>query len=507
MTKLNAPRLALTASVIALTAAFAAPAYAQATAPADQPPAPDCTADPSNPLCAPVTTAGEPAEPAGGAIIVTGSRIRRPNLDSPVPITSITQDELTNQGQVSVGDALNDLPALRSTFSQQNSGRFIGTAGNNFLDLRGLGTTRTLVLVNGRRMITASPGDFIVDVDNIPQDLIDRVDIVTGGESAIYGSDAVAGVVNFILKKDYDGFRIKGQAGISKFGDRPVDFISATYGRNFADGRGNIALNLEYTHAGELFSRDRAHFRNVCGFEPNEAVGVDDPSVPDSIFLCGLRNPFVTYGGAIGLLDTDGTNLSFDPNGNLVITDPADRSFIDNNGTVVSNDPLGGSTLRETGDLAVGRDRYMANLFGHFDVTDWFKPFVEGMFVHQKVRQEGQPSFFQGRLSNFFGPIVPSLRCTNAFLTPQNLGLLQAVGLCANPATGTIPLNRFNVDWGARKEVDTRDTFRIVTGVTGDFNEDWHYELSVNYGHHSATNTERNDLQIADQFGNPAGFA
>jgi outer membrane receptor protein involved in Fe transport len=508
MTKLNAPRLALTASVIALTAAFAAPACAQATAPADQPPAPDCTADPSNPACAPVeTTAGEAAAPTGGgAIIVTGSRIRRPNLDSPVPITSITQDELTNQGQVSVGDALNDLPALRSTFSQQNSGRFIGTAGNNFLDLRGLGTTRTLVLVNGRRMITASPGDFIVDVDNIPQDLIERVDVVTGGESAIYGSDAVAGVVNFVLKKDYDGFRIKGQAGISKFGDRPVDFVSTTFGRNFADGRGNIAVNLEYTHAGELYFRDRAHFRRVCGFQPNEGV-TDDPSVPDNIFICGSRNPFVTNGGSIGLLDIDGTNLSFDPSGNLVITDPADQSFIGNGGTVISNDPLGGSTLRETGDLAVGRDRYMANVIGHFDVTDWFKPFVEGMFVHQKVRQEGQPSFFQGRLSNFFGPIVPSLRCNNPFLSAQNLGLLQAVGLCANPAVNTIPLNRFNVDWGARKEVDTRDTFRIVTGFTGDFNEDWHYELSVNYGHHSAKNTERNDLQIADQFGNPAGFA
>jgi outer membrane receptor protein involved in Fe transport len=522
MIKLNAPRLALTASVIALTAAFAAPAYAQAAAPAapaDQPPAPDCTADPSNPLCAPVaTTAGEPAEPAGGAIIVTGSRIRRPNLDSPVPITSITQDELTNQGQVSVGDALNDLPALRSTFSQQNSGRFIGTAGNNFLDLRGLGTNRTLVLVNGRRMINASPGSFDVDVDNIPQDLIERVDVVTGGESAIYGSDAVAGVVNFVLKKDYDGFRIKGQAGISKYGDRPVDFVSTTFGRNFADGRGNIAVNLEYTHAGELFFRDRAAGRDACGFAPNPADsgGDNDPTtaggdstngVPDNIFVCGLRNPFVTNGGAIGLLDVDGTNLAFDPTGTLVITPPCDTSFIALGGTCISDDPIAGSTLRETGDLAVGRDRYMANVIGHFDVTDWFKPFVEGMFVHQKVYQEGQPSFFQGRLSNFFGPIVPSLKCSNAFLTPQNLGLLQAVGLCANPATGTIPLNRFNVDWGARKEVDTRDTFRIVTGITGDFNEDWHYELSVNYGHHSADNKERNDLQIADQFGNPAGFA
>jgi outer membrane receptor protein involved in Fe transport len=551
MIKLNAPRLSLTASVIALTAAFAAPAYAQdAPAPATQPPAPDCTADPSNPLCAPVaTTAGEPAEPAGGAIIVTGSRIRRPNLDSPVPITSITQDELTNQGQVSVGDALNDLPALRSTFSQQNSGRFIGTAGNNFLDLRGLGTNRTLVLVNGRRMITASPGDFTVDVDNIPQDLIDRVDVVTGGESAIYGSDAVAGVVNFVLKKDYDGFRIKGQAGISKYGDRPVDFVSTTFGRNFADGRGNLAVNLEYTHAGELYFRDRSRFQTPngpCGFVANENTGPTGSNegalpngsdgIPDNVFRCGLRNVSITTGGRVALLTLDGESLVFDPNGDLVISPPCEESHIQfGSASCVANSPLTGATIDETGDLAVGRDRYMANVIGHFDVTDWFKPFVEGLFVHQKVHQEGQPSFFQGQLSGFFGPIVPNLSCGNPFLTDQNRdALLNTVSTCAQRVlvdtngdgvpdtsviatdangnrifdpTRSVPLSRFNVDWGARKEVDTRDTFRIVTGVTGDFNEDWHYELSVNYGHHSATNTERNDLQIADQFGNPAGFA
>ena len=163
-------------------------------------------------------------ESNSNAIVVTGSRIQRPNLELPVPITSISQQELTNQGQVSVGDALNDLPALRSTFSQQNSGRFIGTAGENFLDLRGLGTTRTLVLVNGRRFVTGAVGDFVVDVDNIPQDLIDRIDVVTGGESAVYGSDAVAGVVNFVLKKNFDGFRIRGQAGISKVRRPPGRF-------------------------------------------------------------------------------------------------------------------------------------------------------------------------------------------------------------------------------------------------------------------------------------------
>jgi len=512
-------RFSLSASVLALGTAFATPALAQ-TGQAQPTGAPvDCStiadAAAKQDCVASQTATAQPqtVTPSSGAIVVTGTRISRPNLQSPVPITSVSQQELTNQGQVSVGDALNDLPALRSTFSQQNSGRFIGTAGQNFLDLRGLGTNRTLVLVNGRRHVNSSPGSFDVDVDNIPQDLIDRVDVVTGGESAVYGSDAIAGVVNFVLKRNFDGFRIRGQAGISKYGDRPVDFVSSTFGKNFGDNRGNIAVNLEYTHAGELFFRDRARASRPCGFQPNEGV-VDDPNVPDNVFVCGIRNPFITNGGQVALLDLDGTGLAFDQNGDLVITNPADVSFIENGGTVLSDDPLVGSTLRETGDLAVGRERYMANLLFHYDFSDAFQPFVEASFIHQKVLQEGQPSFVQGRFANFFGPaddglpLVPSLRCNNPFLTAQNLSTLQLIGFCrTNVNTQTIPLNRFNVDFGGRQEVDKRDTYRIVGGIQGNFMDDWHYELSVNYGHFKSNNIENNDLLLHDENGNRTGFS
>src|SRR3954469_11540727 len=193
--------------------AFATPAHGQSTQPA---PEAQAQAQDQASAQADVQTAQPPETGNEGGITVTGTRIRRPNLQSPVPITSVTAEELPNQGQASIGDALNDLPSLRSTFSQQNSGRFIGTAGLNELDLRGLGPNRTLVLVNGRRHITAAPGQFIVDVNTIPQDLVERIDIVTGGESAVYGSDAIAGVVNFVLKRNFDGIRVRGQGGISE---------------------------------------------------------------------------------------------------------------------------------------------------------------------------------------------------------------------------------------------------------------------------------------------------
>jgi outer membrane receptor protein involved in Fe transport len=165
-------------------------------------------------------------------VIVTGSRIARPNLESTVPVTTVTAEELFQTGGTSIGDLLNDLPALRSTFSQSNSSRFLGTTGLNLLDLRGLGTQRTLVLVNGRRHVGSDILNNAVspDTNTFPTDLIESVDVVTGGNSAVYGSDAIAGVVNFILKKDFEGLQVRGQGGISDEGDAGNYYASVLWG-------------------------------------------------------------------------------------------------------------------------------------------------------------------------------------------------------------------------------------------------------------------------------------
>lgn len=147
---------------------------------------------------------------AGGEeILVTGSRIRSPNATSVVPVTTISAAELTQTARTSIGDVLNDLPQLQSSFGQSNSTRFLGTGGLNLLDLRGLGTSRTLVLVNGRRHVGADilNNAVSVDVNTIPTDLLEAVDVVTGGNSAVYGSDALAGVVNFVSKTTSRVFR------------------------------------------------------------------------------------------------------------------------------------------------------------------------------------------------------------------------------------------------------------------------------------------------------------
>lgn len=514
--------------------AFAAPAFAQ-----DAPP-PQSSAE-----CVDTDGNGVCDDQEGRSIVVTGSRIARPNLESPVPVTSITAAELTEQGDVNVGDALNDLPSLRSTFSQSNSTRFIGTVGLNLLDLRGLGTARTLVLVNGRRHVTSNIGAFDVDVNTIPSDLIERVDIITGGSSAIYGSDAVAGVVNFVLKRDYDGITARGQAGVSSRGDRGIQFGTVTAGKNFLDGRLNIAGNLEYVHADQLrfAERDaltgafsgRSQFNNAENTIGEPATG---NGVADLQFFTGVRNATISDGGtvlanasapqcrsaafgpngasaAVGAARclNPGTPLgqprifNFAPNGALLGQVPAldFRPFNSGNYVAQPGASAPGSTLRNTGQIAPELDRYTANILLNFEASDALKVFAEGKYVHIDAIQEGQPSFFQGSFPGFFGG-GRGIRCDNPFLTAQNIGALQSIGRCAGGATSTetIPLARFNVDFGGRQQFVDRDTYRFVGGVTGDFNDDWRYELSFNYGRFEESVDAANDLVIFDIDGNGA---
>jgi outer membrane receptor protein involved in Fe transport len=508
------------------------------------------TADPQTGTENKANNNGNPTDDTGPSqtIIVTGSRIARPTLESPVPVTTVSADDILARGNINVGDALNELPALRGTFSQANSERFIGTSGLSILDLRGLGTSRTLVLVNSRRHITASPGDYLVDVNTIPDELLERVDVVTGGSSAVYGSDAIAGVVNFVLKRNFDGIKIAGQGGISSHGDRGNYFASITAGRNFADGRGNIAVAAEYSRAEALWNVDRpgltGAFAGRNQFNLAETT-VGEPAsgngVPDNQFFQGVRNGTIANGGLITAVctRTDPTQLAniarcrasstapgpgtngiaigqryvFMPDGTLVLSNPSldFRDITTNFGALNpssgSTNTIGGlgSTLLDTGQLDPMLERMSVNLMAHFDISDAIRPFVEAKFVRIKANQEGQPSFWQGALGPFLG--TPSeLRCSNPFLGAAALATLQSIGFCANPATGTFAISRFNVDFGGRGELHRRDTFRIVGGIEGTFNNDWHYEIAANYGQLDTHLTSLNNLYLFDINGNPAGF-
>ena len=165
---------------------------------------------------------------------VTGSRIMREGAIAPSPVTSISGAELMQTGALNIGEALNELPALASTYSMANSGNYIGTAGLNLLDLRGMGTSRTLVLVDGKRHVASSAGTASVDTNTIPTTWVESVEIITGGASAIYGADAVTGVVNFKLKKNIQGLEATatgGKANDSSYNNQKYTF---SYGQDIA---------------------------------------------------------------------------------------------------------------------------------------------------------------------------------------------------------------------------------------------------------------------------------
>ena len=459
------------------------------------------------------TTAAQDAETdsattgtnSGDAIIVTGSRIRRPNLDSPIPVTSLNGNEFFETGRTSIGDVLNDLPALRSTFGQANSTRFLGTAGLNLLDLRGLGTQRTLVLVNGRRHVA---GDILntatsVDTNTIPTDLIERVDIVTGGNSAIYGSDALAGVVNFVLKDDFQGLALRGQGGISDYGDAGSYYVSALGGVNFADGRGNIALNLEYARQNQFFASGRPYAARSDGFitvdsDPAGAPNGSD-GVFDTLFVRDLRSGTYSNGGTFLLCCRagGGRGIAFQPyifqsNGTLAVQTGEITNALSFTPSYVGGN---GDNFRDGTQFAFqpNVDRYSANLIGHFEVSPAFVPFVEATYTRTDSFGSASGPFFTGATGSsrevFFSD--------NPYLTAQARGIFRLQDSydadCSYVTGGDgipdadrgqcgVGIFKNAVDLTNRTEKARRETYRAVVGVRGEFNDDWQYEVSANYG-------------------------
>jgi len=461
----------------------------------------------------PATDAQAAAQAANNAeVVVTGTRIVNPNAASQVPVTSIVADNIQT-GNVSLGDALNQLPSLRATYSQSNSTQFIGTSGLNLLDLRGLGTTRTLTLVDGRRTVTSVPGEESVDTNTIPAELVERIDIITGGSSAVYGSDAVAGVVNFVLKHDYQGIEAHAQGGVSSRGDRPSYEASLTAGHNFLDGRLNITANVGWAKAKALYYTDRdAQYGGWSGrhqFNATENT-IGEPStgdgIPDTTFLTHVRNQSISNGGAFagpcplavpstdpdyaliqsvraqnctGLFSNTGNPATgvgelgryylFDKSGNLIANPIVKDLRPFGSGNAIGGE---GSTLFETSQLDPAYERKTANLSVSYEASRAARVFLQGRYVDLKSVQSGQPTFF----NNVFD-------INNPFLTDSNRALLRKIYGAGPDEDFQFAAQRFNVDFGGRGERHNRETYSIVGGVDGTFNDDWKYEVALTYGH------------------------
>jgi outer membrane receptor protein involved in Fe transport len=496
-------------STVSLAALVAAPAAAQQTQ-ADQPPPQTLQSEQEVESGQNANQEANPSPASNEAITVTGTRIRRPNLESPLPVTSIGGQEFFQTGNVSVGDKLAEVPSIRSTFTQSNSTRFLGTAGLNLLDLRGLGPVRTLTLVNGRRQVG---GDVLssgvsVDVNTIPADMIERVDVVTGGNSAVYGSDAIAGVVNFVLRQDYDGIQLRGQGGQSKYGDADSYFVSGLFGKNFAQGRGNVAVNLEYARRDQAWGAERNWYRQSYAINDSDPAGapngsdgvIDEIQNPDFRSATFNNTGNIRFGGpgtslACGL-DPQGNPYTcpfiFQPNGQLV-PQTGTRIGLGPNGQFVGGNGEGffsGHQVQITPQL----DRYNINLVSHFEVTPALVPFVEGKYSRTKSVGTGAngPAFITGGV--FGDPFQftatgnnrERFSINNPFVSDQARNTIceqrLLAGSSACSAATTFAVQEGLLGLGNRTEEATRKTYEIVGGLRGDLGSNWNYEASLNYG-------------------------
>ncbi len=293
------------------------------------------------------TTATAQDAAADDVIVVTGSRIPQdPNLISSIPVQSIDSEAIQLSGEISLAEIVNDIPALVSSTSVENS-----VSGGSSLNLRGLGAARTLTLVNGRRHVAGFRGSASVDVSSIPRALVERVNVTTGGASAIYGADAVTGVVDFILKDDFEGFEADVRGGISTQGDAENFVIDATYGKNFDNDRGNFVISASYVEDTSLTNADRAFSR-----DNNIAVDLANPALRLQAGDLGSDTP--NFNGL-----TIGTSLvGFDATGlNLTATEQALLDRASNSpARIIARDPRVWLSS-QTGSIAPG--------FGGRDVT------------------------------------------------------------------------------------------------------------------------------------------
>ncbi len=386
-------------------------------------------------------------------VTVTGTRLSNPNVVSATPISVLTAEDIQATGAINIGDLMTTMPQLATTYTMGNSSRYIGTAGVAMQDLRNLGASRTLVLVNGRRFVAASAGTSSVDTNMIPTAWVERVEIITGGASAVYGADAVSGVVNFILKKRYEGLDLNAQIGDIEHGDFKTGFVSVTGGHNFADDRGNFALSLEHSRQDMLDYSDR------YGTQQYREI-LTPRGTTDKVLMPNAGGYTRTSGGTftLGSLYDINKRYVFDPDGS--VRRQRFDGIWDNGGGCVDCDYLNSNVQGVM--LEPKYSRTTLSGAGSFDLSENHRLYAEMTYSDIQVQQHFQPAF-----GNYW--IDPD----NAYIRSDLAALMKGKAL---------NVRRYDVDAGYRGEDTSRKTGRVVFGAEGGWGENWDYDASVVYG-------------------------
>ncbi len=424
--------------------------------------------------------AAAPAEAQAAEIVVTGSRIARSEFAAPNPIISFNAAAIEQSGNTNITNFLERVPALTGSrdFTQTSGGNAVssnpfGAAGLNELNLRNLGTNRTLVLVDGRRHVAGEPNSAAVDINSIPTDLIERVDVLTGGASAVYGADGVSGVVNFILKRDFDGLSARGQIGTSDGGDAGNRFASVAVGHNFAEGRGNITLAYEFNEDDPLDNNQRTYLTgaNRLYLIPNDAAA-NDPRAYHNILVGDLRYPGES---PIGAVDVNGDGVAEFNGLGLPYRHGTPAAYYSTGG---DDTPVAGFY---SGDLAPHIVRHDVNVLGHYDFSDAFKLSVEGKYAQTRATTFDYYIGTYGQPIGLDNPFVPAAIHDAALAAGQD----------------QVIVSRDNLDYGRHGESDLRRTYRGVLDASGRISDHATYDAYYEYGRTDVRITKLNELLAA----------
>jgi iron complex outermembrane receptor protein len=423
-------------------------------------------------------------------IVVTGSRIKMANLEGTSPVTQVTSADIQTQGVTRVEDLINQLP---QAFAAQNANVSNGATGTATVNLRGLGSARTLVLVDGRRMPYGGVTNSAADLNQIPAAMVERVEVLTGGASAVYGSDAIGGVVNFIMKKDFEGVQVDAQYGFYQHENNytgpgevklrevirarsqtnpanfrlPGNYVTDGAGTEFnvlmgvstEDGRGNITAYASVRDNDEVLQRDRDY--SACSLNP----------APTTSFSCGGSG--TSYPGRI----------FYDGPGTLTIDQTTGNTFIP---YVAARDAY---NFGPTNHYQRPDTRYSLGAMGHYELTDYADVYTQLMFTdYQSIAQIAPGGSFGD--STY-------VNCNNPLMSAQQAATL---GCSAQDIIdGTqVPfyLFRRNVEGGGRQQAFENSSFRSLLGVRGDITDAWSYDTSVQYSKVKADQRTLNYFKI-----------
>lgn len=442
-----------------------ASAYAQDAAPQDAP--------------ASSSTAASGDEPGKGDIVVTGSRIARRDYTSESPIVTLGNEALATSGGTTLEQGLNNLPQV--TTSASSAANFNSRAGQANVNLRGLGQQRTLVLVDGRRM-QPSGSDGSVDLNLIPTALIDNIEVITGGASSTYGSDAVAGVVNLKLKKHFTGIELDATAGATFEGDGGNNSIGITAGTDFAEKRGNAWLSFNYADRSSVAFLDRSYLSGQV-LSTNTPGGLITAVASNLPSQAAVSSVFSRYG--VGGTVSRSSTFSVNTDGSLYVgtgainyrgsTSSPYRIYTNNVYTIAGDYFL----------AQVPLTRY--NTMGHIDfqVSDGLSLFVDGLYTHYTATTQGNP-LVVGSVSS----LALTVPVTNPFI-PADLRTVLASR--PNPGAGFL-LAQSVVSAGQRNEEDKYDVYQITGGADGKIGSDLTWNIYASYGKTVLNQYERNYL-------------